>query len=118
MYPLWNISIGTNAGIGRNSYLSAEDKIEIGNDVIIGPELFVYTANHETKLGIPIIQQKMILAPVKIGNDVWIGSRVTILPGVSIGDGAVIGAGAVVTRNVAPYTVVGGVPARKIKDRK
>ena len=118
MGSLWNISIGRNSGIGRDSYLSAEDKIEIGDNVMTGPALFIYTANHETKRDRLMIDQPMIKKPVKIGNDVWIGSRVTILPGVSVGDGAIIGAGAVVTRDVAPCTVVGGVPARKIKDRE
>lgn len=56
--------------------------------------------------------------PVVIGNDVWIGSRVTILPGVHIGDGAVIGAGAVVTKNVPEYEVWGGNPAKYLKSRK
>ncbi len=54
---------------------------------------------------------------VTIGHDVWIGHGATILPGVTVGDGAVIGAGAVVSKNVDPYTIVGGVPARKIRDR-
>ena len=58
-----------------------------------------------------------IIAPVKIGNDVWIGSNSMILQGVTIGDGAVIAAGAVVNKDVEPFTVVGGVPARKIKNR-
>lgn len=56
-------------------------------------------------------------ARVKIGNDVWIGHGVTVLPGVTVGDGAVLAAGAVVARDVAPYTIVGGVPARVIKQR-
>jgi acetyltransferase-like isoleucine patch superfamily enzyme len=55
--------------------------------------------------------------PVIIGNDVWIGSRVTILPGVKIGDGAIIGASAVVTKDVEPYSIVAGNPAKKIGSR-
>jgi maltose O-acetyltransferase len=117
MYPLWNISIGDNSGIGRNSYLSAEDKIEIGENVMTGPQLIIYTANHETKRDCLMIQQDMIKSPVKIGNDVWIGTRVIILPGVSIGDGAIVGAGAVVTKDVEPYSIVGGVPAKQIGER-
>jgi len=117
MYPLWNISIGNNSGIGKNSYISAYDTVEIGNDVMIGPELYIYTSNHEIKRDMPMIRQCMKRAPVKIGNDVWIGTRVIILPGVSIGDGAVVGAGSVVSKSVEPYSIVGGVPARKISSR-
>ncbi|HOV12497.1 MAG TPA: acyltransferase [Bacteroidales bacterium] len=117
MHPLWNISIGNNSGIGRNCYLSAEDAITIGENVMIGRELIIQTSNHGTKTDIPMIQQGMIKEPVEIGNDVWIGARVIILPGVKIGDGAVIGAGAVVTKDVESYSIVGGVPARKIGER-
>ena len=56
--------------------------------------------------------------PVVIGNDVWIGDRVIIMPGVHVGDGSIIAAGAVVTHDVPPYTIVGGVPAKVIKSRK
>jgi maltose O-acetyltransferase len=117
MHPLWNISIGNNSGIGRGSYLSAEATIEIGNDVLIGSELMILTTNHELKKDIPIIRQGMTRAPVKIGDDVWIGARVIILPGVEIGNGAVVGAGSVITKKVDPYTIVAGIPARKIRDR-
>ncbi len=117
LYPLCNISIGNNSGIGKDSFVLAPDTVEIGENVMIGPQLIVYTANHGTKRSIPMIHQPMVNAPVKIGNDIWIGARVTILPGVTVGDGAVIAAGAVVTRNVEPYTIVGGVPAKKISER-
>lgn len=117
MYPLYNISIGENSGIGRDSFIVASDLVDIGNNVMTGPQLIIYTANHGTERSMPMIQQPMVNSPVKIGNDVWIGARVTILPGVSIGDGAVVVAGAVVTKSVEPYTVVGGVPAKKIRDR-
>ena len=116
-YPLYNISIGNNSGIGRDSYISASDKVIIGENVMIGPGLYLYTANHLTELGKPMIEQGMITSPVIIGDDVWIGSRVTILPGVSIGNGAVIAAGSVVTKNAEPFCIYGGVPARLIKPR-
>lgn len=117
MGPLRNISIGDNSGIGRDSILIASAPIEIGRDVMIGPQLIVYTANHETKRAVPMIKQPMVYNPVKIGNDVWIGARVTILPGVEIGEGSVIAAGSVVTKSIEPYTIAGGVPAKKIKER-
>jgi len=117
MYPLYNISIGNNSGIGKDSFILAPEVVEIGENVMIGPQLIVYTANHGTERSTPMIHQPMVNSPVKIGNDVWIGARVTILPGVIIGNGAVIAAGAVVTKDVEPYTIVGGVPAKKIGER-
>ena len=114
---LENLSIGNNSGIGRDAMIMSADKVEIGDNVMIGPQLIVHTVNHLTERGILMINQKTKMAPVKIGNDVWIGSRVTILAGADIGDGSVVAAGSVVTKKVEPYTIVGGVPAKKIKDR-
>jgi len=115
---LHNVSIGNFSGIGRGSSIYAVDTVEIGNDVMIGEEIIIYTSNHGIRLSQIMRCQGMEKAPVKIGNDVWIGARVIVLPGVTIGDGSVVAAGAVVTKDVNPYSIVGGVPARKIKDRK
>ena len=89
--------------------------VNIGNDVMIGPGTLITTVNHPLSpkgrgehLG--------IMRPVTIGNDVWIGGNVTILPGVTIGNNVVVAAGAVVTKDVPDNCVVGGVPAKKIKD--
>lgn len=114
---LHNISIGDYSGIGRNSIIIASCKLIIGQNVMIAPELIVFTANHEMKKDLPMIHQSITIAPVTIGNDVWIGARVTILAGVSVGDGAIIAAGAVVTKSVEPYSIVGGIPARPIGTR-
>ena len=83
---------------------------------MMGPECIIYTANHSFKrIDIPMCEQGFDeIKPVKVGNDVWIGGRVTILPGVNIGDGVVIGAGAVVTKDIPKYAIVGGVPAKII----
>ena len=85
----------------------------------MGQDVIVYTTRHkDDRVDIPMREQGMAeVLPVTIGNDVWIGSRVIILPGVTIGDGCIIGAGAVVTKDVPPYSVVGGVPGRIIRKR-
>ena len=94
--------------------------ITIGENVMMGPEVVIYQQNHRyDNLDIPMGEQGYTpMESVIIGNDVWIGRRVMIMPGVHIGDGAIIGAGAVVTKDVAPYSIVGGVPAKVIGCRK
>lgn len=84
----------------------------------MGPEVMIYTANHNIARNLKIIEQGMDVKPVRIENDVWIGSRAIILPGVTIKKGAVIAANAVVSKNVEEYEIVGGVPAKKIGQRK
>ena len=110
-------TIGDNSGIGENSILYGP--VYIGDDVMMGPEIIIYTQNHEfSSLDKPMrLQGYQDVKPVIIGNDVWIGGRVIILPGVQIGNGAVIGAGAVVTKNVPQYAVVAGNPASVKKYR-
>lgn len=109
--------IGNNSGIGIGS--SVQGDVVIGNDVMIGPECYIYTQNHKhNDLSKPMITQgyeeekKVIIA-----DDVWIGSRVTILPGVTIGKGAIIGASTVVTKNVPPYSIFCGNPGVVVKMR-
>ncbi|MEM9446956.1 MAG: acyltransferase [Cyanobacteria bacterium P01_E01_bin.6] len=87
--------------------------IKTGNDVSIGPEATILTLGHDPQC--PSFSDKG--GDVVIGDRAWIAYRAIILPGVTIGDGAVVGAGAVVTRDVEPYTIVAGNPARKIGDR-
>lgn len=112
------ISIGNRSGIGRGS--EVHGPVSIGDDVMIGPFALVYTTNHQTKsLDVPMIEQGFTeCRPVIIGNDVWIGARVTILPGVNIGRGSVIAAGSVVTGDVPEFAIAGGVPCRVIRSRK
>lgn len=110
--------LGDYSGIGENCRLYG--RVVIGDYVMMGRECFIYTYNHETsRTDIPMQEQGGTTEKsVCIGNDVWIGSRVTILPGVTIGNGAIIGASAVVTKDVPPYTVVCGNPAKVVKYRK
>lgn len=112
------MELGNNSGIGKRAFIQGE--CHIGNDVMMGPDCIIYTRNHAfDRTDIPMrLQGYSKEEPVYIGNDVWIGSRVTILPGVHIGNGCIIGAGAVVTKNVPDYAIVGGVPATVKKYRK
>lgn len=113
-----NVSLGDHSGIGVNAMISND--VTIGKNVMMGPECMIFTSNHRFEdTDVPMCQQGFSKPrPVVIEDDVWIGARVTILPGVKIGEGSVIGAGSVVTKEVPPYTVVGGNPARVLKRRK
>ncbi len=111
------VKIGDYSGIGINAKIA--DDVTIGKYVMMGPDCIIYTNNHAySDLNTPMMfQGKTESKPVTIGNDVWIGSRVTIMPGVSIGNGSVIGASAVVTKDVPDYAIVGGVPSKVLKYR-
>ena len=113
------ISIGNNTGINAGTYLAGQGGIEIGDNVIIGPDVRVFSENHLfADVDLIIKDQAVSRNKVVIGNDCWIGSAATILAGVTIGEGCVIAAGSVVTKSVEPYSVVAGVPARVMKSRK
>lgn len=107
------ISIGSNCIIGFNCFLGGEGGIQIGNNVNIASFTVILGGYHD--IDDPTF--KSILNPVVIDDYTWIATRVTITGGVRIGRGAVIAAGAVVTKDVPPYHVMGGVPAKKIKER-
>lgn len=110
-----NIEAGDEFLANYNVTILDIAKVTIGNDVWIGPGVLIATINHPLS---PSGRRKHlgIAKPVKIGNDVWIGGNATILPGVTIGDNVVVAAGAVVAKDVPSNTLVGGVPAKKIKD--
>ena len=105
------LSIGDNSGIGEFSEIYGD--VSIGKDVMMGTNCIIYTRNHAfDRMDIPMIKQGFsAVKPVIIKDNVWIGGRVTILPGVIVGEGAVIGAGAVVTKDVPPNAIVVGNPA-------
>ncbi|MDD4993346.1 MAG: DapH/DapD/GlmU-related protein [Paludibacter sp.] len=112
------IIIGSNFFANYNCFIySKENDIYIGDNCLLGPDVTIINSNHCINKNQLIREQRDINLPIVIGNDVWIGAKAIILAGVTIGDGAVIAAGAVVTKDVAAYTVVGGVPAKKIKER-
>ena len=98
--------------------LATKAKITIKDDVLIGPRVFIASFNHNLKKNnIPVRLQGDTGKPIVIGEDVWVGAHAIILAGVKIGKGAVIGAGSVVTKDVEPYAIVAGVPAKFIKFR-
>lgn len=109
-----NVSIGENFFANFNLTILDEALVTIGDNVLIGPNVSIYTACHPLDAATRDTFAEWA-EPVKIGNSVWIGGGSTILPGVTIGDRAVIGAGSVVTRNVEADTLVAGNPARVIK---
>ena len=112
------LSIDDESGIGKNSVVNGP--ITIGKNVMIGAELIVLTRNHCTKRTDIPMQYQGFTEPeaVRIGNDVWIGHRVIILPGVHIGNGCIIGAGAVVSKDIPDYSIAVGVPAQVKKIRQ
>lgn len=112
------ISIGNNVFINVGCILHAEGGLSIGDDTKIGPYTTIWTSNHIfDRTDIPFRTQGDRDAPVAIGRDVWIGAGVAIVAGVTIGEGAVVGAGSIVTRDIAPYSVAVGNPARVIRSR-
>jgi acetyltransferase-like isoleucine patch superfamily enzyme len=112
------ITIGNRTGIGARAFLAGQGGITIGDDVITGPNLQVFSENHNfSDLSQTIKAQGVTKQATAIGNNCWIGGGVTILAGVIIGDGCVIAAGSVVNKSMPPNSIVAGVPAKVIKSR-
>lgn len=113
------LTVGNNSNFGDYNFIGVRGSVEIGNDVLFGPRVSIHAENHIfEKLDIPIRKQGTTRKGVKIEDDCWIGSGSIIVDGVTIGKGSVIAAGSVVTKDVSPYSVAAGVPARIIKQRQ
>ncbi|MBR1871098.1 MAG: sugar O-acetyltransferase [Kiritimatiellae bacterium] len=118
MFPSFHTDCGKNIRFGKRVFINAgcqfqdQGGIEIGDDVLIGPQTIIATLNHDPD---PEKRGGMIPKRVKICDKVWLGARVTVCPGVTIGEGSIVGAGAVVTKDVPPRTVAAGVPAKVVK---
>lgn len=108
------ITIGDDTIVGFRSFLDGRENLTIGDHVDIASEVMIYNSEHNLNSE----KFEAILEPVKIGDYVFIGPRAIIMPGVKIGKGAVVAGGAVVTKDVEPFTIVGGVPAKLIGERK
>jgi galactoside O-acetyltransferase len=115
-----HLEIGDRTKTNSNVIINADigGQIIIGSDVLIGPNTVIRASNHHFgNTDVPIMAQGHSSGKIEIADDVWIAANATILPNVTIGRGAIIGAGAVVHKDVAAYTIVGGVPAKKIGER-
>lgn len=107
------VAIGPGTTIDQGATLDGRGGLTIGRAVTTGLDVCLLTAEHDPQS--PTFEGR--LAPVVIGDRAWLGTRAMVLPGVTVGEGAVVAAGAVVTKDVAPYAIVGGVPARVIGER-
>jgi len=118
LFPPFHTDCGKNIKVGKNVFINAcckfqdQGGIEIGNGVLIGHNVTLATLNHDER---PSHRQNIYPKPIKIGDNVWIGSNATILQGVTIGNGAIIGANAVVTKDVPENAIVAGIPAKIIR---
>lgn len=114
----WRLRIGKGSIIGDNAILDAREGLTIGRNVNLSSNVSIYTLQHDHRdpyFRCPTPQERKL--SVEIGDRAWLGSNVTVLPGVSIGEGAVCCAGCVVTKDVEPYAVVAGIPAKKVGER-
>jgi maltose O-acetyltransferase len=110
-------SIGDDSELGTNCLIQAN--VHIGSNVIMGPDVKIYSKNHKfDALEMPIQSQGEQLHDVVIGDDVWIGANVLVLPKVRVGSHSIIAAGSVVTKDVGDYSIVGGNPAKHIRSRQ
>lgn len=108
------LRFGRNVFVNHGCTVVVVGGVEIGDDVMIGPNVQLVSGGHSLD---PSTRRSVsTCAPVRIGRGVWIGAGATVLQGVTVGDDAVVAAGAVVTHDVAPRTLVGGVPARVLRD--
>jgi maltose O-acetyltransferase len=118
LYDPQNISIGRDTIIGEYAVLDGRDKLSIGSHVALATGVMIYNSEHNIEAEHFAADDGVTNAPVKIDDYVFVGPRAIILPGVTIGKGAIVAAGAVVTKDVLPFTIVGGVPAKPIGERK
>jgi len=111
------LSVGGYTFIGAGCEIDVAASVTIGAHTLLAPGVFITDHAHNHARAQRLDEQGSRSAPVTIGDDVWLGAKAVVLAGITVGDGAVVGAGAVVTKDVEPYTIVAGVPARVIGKR-
>jgi maltose O-acetyltransferase len=114
--------ISPKCSVGKSSELGTRCMIQggvtMGQDIIMGPDVKIYSRNHNyDRLDMPIGQQGKTVLKTSIGDDVWFGANVVVTAGCTIGSHSILAAGAVVTKDIPPYSIAGGVPAKVIKSR-
>ncbi len=110
--------IGDGTWIGQGCFLHSAGGLTVGRAVGLGPKVVVLTSEHEAgDLALPVLHTPIAFAPVTLEDGCDVGAGAIVLPGATVGRGAIVGAGAVVTRDVEPFTVVAGVPARLLRRR-
>lgn len=113
------LKIGNNVGIAQNCFIQVRGQVTIGNSVILGPYVSIFSENHVfDNPDLPVSVQGETRKGVIVEDGVWIGTRATILDGVVVGKNSIIAAGAIVNKDVPPFSIVGGIPAKIIKYRK
>ncbi|MBI2443231.1 MAG: acyltransferase [Candidatus Levybacteria bacterium] len=118
LYDPKNIAIGNDSIVGEGAVLDGRDSLAIGDHVAVASDVMMYNAEHNIHHEHFASDEGITRGPIIIDDYVFIGPRVIILPGVRIGKGAVVAAGAVVTKDIVPFAIVGGVPAKVIGERK
>jgi acetyltransferase-like isoleucine patch superfamily enzyme len=113
------LKVGDYSNIGPYCYLGCSGFIEIGRKVLMGPRVTMHAENHNyERTDVPIKEQSVSRSPIIIEDDCWLASDCVILAGVRVGTGAIVAAGAVVNRDVPPFAVVAGIPAKVVKWRR
>lgn len=113
------LKIGNNVNIGPDAHIGCINKVEIGNGVLFASNVFIMDHFHgnisKEDLLLPPSKRPLSSKPVKIGNNVWLGERVCVLPGVELGDNVIVGAGAIVTKSFPANSIIAGCPAKLIR---
>ena len=112
-----NIHAANNVGIGQGTVFNGRGDVHLGAHLTMGPRCTFITGDHEVRSVRPLREQQSSQQPIRVGEDVYLGAHVILLPGVTVRDGAVVGAGSVVSRDVDAYTIVAGNPIRVIGQR-
>jgi acetyltransferase-like isoleucine patch superfamily enzyme len=113
------LTVGDKCVLGRDISINCYLDVEIGDSALLADSVYVSDFDHKFgDLDVPIKDQGIVKSRVRIGRDVWIGTKATVARGVEIGEGSVVGANAVVTKDLPPYSVAVGVPARVVRDRR